>query len=125
MGIDGIGKGGLPPTAPDASGIGPREPNDAIEKPFSVERGDMQPSAPAAAASAAASAPLARLRAGEIDLDRYVDLKVDEATKGLDGLSPSELDDIRKVLRDQMVTDPGLSDLVHMATGRVPTPPEE
>jgi len=55
----------------------------------------------------------------------YVDLKVDEVVKGLKGLSPAEIDDIRKMLRDQMATDPGLADLVRTATGQMPSPPED
>ena len=74
---------------------------------------------------ARAASPLARLRAGEIDVHGYIDLKVDEATKNIHGLEPAELDAIKKTLRDQMATDPGLSDLVHTATGQIPKPPED
>ena len=121
MGIDRIGKGGA--GIPETQGPGAIEKPGAVEKPFTVERPEA--ATRAAAAEAASSTPLARLQAGEIDVNGYVDLKVDEATQGLDGLSPAELDDIKTILRDEMVTDPGLSDLVRTATGQVPQPRED
>jgi hypothetical protein len=126
MGIDRIGKGGAPPNVPDTQGTGSLEKKGHVEKTFSVERPDPAPQAQAASAYATEGAsPLARLRAGEIDVDSYVDLKVDEATEGLEGLSAAELDDIKRILRDQMATDPGLSDLVRTATGQMPKPPDD
>ena len=126
MGIDRIGKGGAPPATPETQGSGSVDKKGPVEKAFSVERAEAtkQP-AHVGPAEAAQSSPLARLRAGEIDVNTYVDLRVDEATKGLEGLSAAELDDIKKVLRDQMATDPALSDLVRMATGKTPDVPEE
>jgi hypothetical protein len=132
MGIDGIGKGGHP-KVPDAHGDvgkpGRADRRDAADAPFAVQPPDTS-SAPTRAgaldaAEITSSSPLGRLRAGEIDVDRYVDLKVDEATRGLVGLSPAELEDIKGVLRDQVVTDPALSDLVRNATGHVPTPNDD
>src|SRR6201991_3175447 len=118
MGIDRIGKGGAPPVTPEAQDSGSSRSIDSIEKKgqvekaFSVERPDptTQASQTGAAESVPGSPALARLRAGEIDVNGYVDLKVEEATIGLEGLSAAELDDIKKVLRDQMATDPGLTD---------------
>lgn len=127
MGIDRIGKGGgLPPTG-DVSGATGKSPVDKPEKAFQVERPEASGHAHEAAGASAASAtsPLARLRAGEIDVHGYVDLKVDEATKGLEGLGPAALEEIKRALRDQLRTDPGLADLVRSATGQAPTPPEE
>ncbi|HVH48129.1 MAG TPA: hypothetical protein VM925_37605 [Labilithrix sp.] len=123
MGIDGIGKGG-PPKAPETSGSGPLEKTGSVEKTFSVDRPDATTRAQGPQALDATS-PLARLRAGEIGADAYLDLKAEDATKGLEGLSPAELDDIKKVLRDQMTTDPELVDLVRMITGQAPKVPEE
>jgi hypothetical protein len=119
MAIDRVGKGGAPPPAPAASGP------SATDRSFVVDVAESTPKTSAAAEVTAAASPLARLRAGEIDLDRYMDLKVDEATRGLHGLSAEELDDVKKVLKDQMATDPGLVDLLRTATGRTPTPPED
>jgi hypothetical protein len=122
MGIDGIGKGGGAPLPPE--GAGAVQPKEAAERPFEVQRGaDVAPAKQVDQADPTSA--LSRLRAGEIDAQGYVDLKVDEATAALEGLSPAELDDIKKVLRDQMATDPGLTDLVRAATGQVPKPPED
>jgi hypothetical protein len=131
MGIDRIGKG-PPPASPETQGTPGTSPKGPTEKTFSVtgaeaaERGEgAHTTAATAAGEVSPTSPLARLQAGEIDVDRYVDLKVEEATRGLSGLSRAELEDIKSVLRDQMVTDPGLSDLVRTATGKTPTPPED
>ena len=125
--IDRIGKGGgLPPT-PETQGTGGVQQKGAVERPFSVERPSSAQDAQAAGAvdATGAASPLARLRAGEVDVHGYIDLKVDEATSNLKGLSPAELSDIKQVLRDQLATDPGLADLVRTATGQMPTPPED
>ncbi len=124
MGIDRIGKGGAPPVVPDAGGGDPIARTGAAPRTdaaFSVERGAKADGA----APVDAASPLGRLQAGEIDVNGYVDLKVDEATRGLEGLSPTELGDIKQVLKDQLVSDPGLVDLVRNATGHVPSPPPE
>jgi hypothetical protein len=126
MAIDRIGKGaGLPGTgAPEVQPAGGPSNADA---PFKVDRPDAT-SAPAKTERANdvdQASPLGRLRAGEVDVHGYIDLKVDEATSALQGLSTSELDAIKSVLRDQMKSDPGLADLVRSATGKMPTPPED
>jgi len=132
MAIDRIGKGaGLPPT-PDTSapqGAGGAAPTGAT---FKIDR--PEPAAGAARADQTAGVdatreasptPLDRLRAGEVDVHGYIDLKVDEATSPLKGLSSAELADIKSVLRDQMKSDPGLAELVRSATGAMPKPPED
>ena len=82
------------------------------------------PSRPAAAAGA--SQALQRLRAGDIDLSQYVDLKVHDATAHLTGIvSPAELDAVRAQLRDRMSSDPMLVDLVRSATGGAAEPPSD
>lgn len=126
MGIDGIGgKGAKGPGAPDvAGGVDKTRAPGAVDKTFSVER--TKDAAPIdKTGSVDATSPLARLRAGEIDVERYLDLKVDEATKPLEGLPPQDLADIKNMLRDQLATDPGLVDLVKAATGKVPNPPQD
>ncbi len=126
MAIDRIGKGGAVPQAPEADGAGRA---DEARAPFEIEGTRRQGIDPAnverSSTAADPASPLGRLRAGEVDVDGYVDLKVEEVTKGLEGLAPSEIDDIKSVLRDQMKTDPGLADLVRTATGKIPTPPED
>ncbi len=124
MAIDRIGKGGGPPQVPETGSTGAVQPKDRAERPFQVERAHEAHKADAAQPLDATS-PLARLRAGEIDVHGYIDLKVDEATASLKGLPPAQLDEIKKVLRDQMATDPGLADLVRTATGQTPKPPED
>lgn len=144
MAIDRIGKGGAP-GGPGGASL-PREvgPTEKAERPFEVTRAeapDVQKTSDAqkisdaqktggaqkvdAGSSVAAAGPLAKLRAGEIDVHKYLDLKVDEATKHLHGLPPAEMDAVKKMLRDQLATDPGLSDLVTQATGTAPPPVDD
>ena len=124
MAIDRIGKGGASPPTPEAHGPSGVEKKGSVERPFQAERPD--PTKRAEAPAPVESTPLARLRAGEVDMNGYLDLKVDEATKSLpEGLATHEIDEIKKVLRDQMATDPGLVDLVRTATGQIPKPPED
>lgn len=120
MGIDGIGK--KPPTGTDgptgAAGAGAAPKTGAT---FEVP----ETSAAGAASAVDASSPLARLRAGEIDVNTYVDLKVDEATKHLGPMPASDLADIKSLLREKLVSDPGLVDLVRQSTGHAPAVPED
>lgn len=130
MSIDRIGKGGAPPIDPGASSAG-AEKAHGVGKTFSVaggaEVGGAEKTHGATELGAVdASSPLARLRSGEVDVNGYVDLKVEEATRGLEGMPPSDLADIKRLLRDQLATDPGLVDLVSKAAGSAPaTPPDE
>ncbi len=118
MAIDRVGKGG-----PAGGASLPREvgPTEKAERPFEATR-----SAPVQKPDATAPAgPLEKLRAGEIDVHKYLDIKVDEATAHLQGLPTAEMDAIKKMLRDQLATDPGLSDLVKQATGAAPPPVDD
>lgn len=123
MGIDGIGK--KPPTGTD----GPTGAAGAGAAPKTGATFEVPETSAAGAASAAsavdASSPLARLRAGEIDVNAYVDLKVDEATKHLGPMPASDLADIKSLLREKLVSDPGLVDLVRQSTGHAPAVPED
>ena len=123
MAIDRIGKGAaLPGGLPSAGEV---KPADA---PFTIDRADSANAAQRAGnveSATPATSPLGRLRAGEVDVHGYIDLKVDEATSALKGMTLAELDEIKSVLRDQMKSDPGLADLVRTATGKMPTPPED
>lgn len=126
MAIDRIGKGaGLPPT-PEAQGTGGADGAKKTDATFKVDRPEAARAGNVDATSATSpTSPLGRLRAGEVDVHGYIDLKVDQATSALKGLSAAELDEIKSVLRDQMKSDPGLADLVRTATGKMPTPPED
>src|SRR5438270_12344059 len=103
--VDGIGKGGpprgvggTPPTTGPAAETGKtfevqktREAT-AVEAPVTINHAN--------------GGALDQLKAGKIDFNQYVDMKVDEATSHLEGLSPAQLDSIRSMLRDRMATDP-------------------
>jgi hypothetical protein len=129
MGIDGIGKGGRVP--PPAGGGGDINAPKGAEKTaetgraFEVRGEKSQAAQQTGAVGATERTPLERLRAGEIDVNGYVDLKVDAATKNLHGLGRVELDHIRATLKHQMANDPALVDLVKQATGATPTPSDE
>ncbi|HEY1692164.1 MAG TPA: hypothetical protein VGG39_08375 [Polyangiaceae bacterium] len=121
MGIDSIGKKG-PPAPPEAGkATGAARPAEA-SRPFSV--GGAAPTAGAGPVEATRPA-LDRLRAGEIDVKGYVDMKVNEATAHLAALPPAELERVKSALRDRMATDPALLDLVRTATGATPSLPSD
>lgn len=132
MGIDRIGKGGgLPPTSglgdeAGTSGVKGTGATFELDRAGAIEgKAPQQASAVTGSSAVDASSPLGRLQRGEIDLDRYLDLKVEGATAKLQGLSSDELSSIKEVLRDQMATDPQLVELVRSATGQLPKTPEE
>jgi hypothetical protein len=122
MGIDRIGKGAPPAASPSHDAP---VTTDRKEATFSFDRPARTDATTASGRIDPSSQALAKLRAGEVDVDGYVDLRVAEATRGLSGLSASELDDLRSMLRDHVVTDPALAELVQLATGTVPRLPEE
>ena len=63
--------------------------------------------------AASGTSPLERLRAGEIDLHGYVDLRVREATSHLEGvLSASDLEKVQDQLREVIENDPEVAALV-------------
>ena len=107
MGIDGIGK--PPPIAPAAGTAG-----------ATGASADFRVSPTGAAAPAG---DLARLERGEIGLDAYLDGRVGEATRHLEGkLSTEQLDFVRETLRGQLSSDPVLVELVRRTTGKIPEP---
>ncbi|MEZ4222440.1 MAG: hypothetical protein R3B13_15990 [Polyangiaceae bacterium] len=111
MGIDGIGKppgGGIPPGG--VPGVGQAA---KTSKTFSVDAA--QP------VEGAQNESLARLSRGEITMDQYLDENVASAVAPLqDKLSADQLEFVRSTLREQMVSDPVLVDLVKQATGQAP-----
>jgi hypothetical protein len=123
MGIDRIGKGGGAPPTTGPGAAGPAAPSTGAERPFEVRAEKTGAARPADVVQGAS--PLQQLRAGEITLDRYLDLKVEQATSHLHGLTKVELETIRSTMRDQIAQDPTLADLVRQATGQVPKAPEE
>ena len=117
MGIDRVGKsGGAPaplPGAEDASKATGASRTFEAHVDDAAARGVER-------ASGAAASPLEKLRAGEVDVHGYLDLKVDEATAHLQGLDATELQAVRKMLREELASDPGLAELVRRATGQLP-----
>ena len=91
MGIDGIGKKGPPAARPrrrDAKGPrAHREAGSTFEVPRLAGSAPLRRRAPVDATRTA----LERLRAGEIDVNGYVDAKVQEATAHLGALPPAAL----------------------------------
>jgi hypothetical protein len=117
MGVDGIGSGGGRPIRDVGAGdpAGVRSTGVAPEGSAEI-RSTSGPSA---------SAELARLERGEIDLDRYLDARVDDAVRHLEGRLPAaQIDFVRHSLREQLAADPVLVELVRRATGAVPAPTE-
>jgi hypothetical protein len=58
---------------------------------------------------------LEQLRSGAIDLGRYLDIKVADATAHLSFLPSAELATIQAALRERLASDPGLVGLVQLA----------
>ncbi len=112
--VGGIGgpNGGGPPGPGKVGGVGgPGAPatsevhgpaKASFREALGVERAE----------GAGVASPLERLRAGEIDLQGYVDLRVREATAHLEGvLSPADLDAVRDQLREVVEDDPDVAAL--------------
>lgn len=122
--VDGIGKGGpkIPPTTGTPTGGAPKVGETG--RTFEVQK--PAGSAPVQQTQAAAGpSPIEQLRGGQISLDGYLDLKVNEATAHLKGLTPVQLDAIKNMLRDQLSSDPALADLFKQATGHTPPAPSD
>jgi hypothetical protein len=107
MGIDGIGK--APPVAP---------PGSSTPAGASPSGGDFRVGEAAAPASAS---DLSRLERGEIGLEQYLEARVADATRHLDGrVSAEQLDFVKRTLREELSSDPVLMELVRRATGKTP-----
>jgi hypothetical protein len=121
MGIDQIGKKG-PPLPPPKDAVGAAGRTETA-RAFDASAVRATPTAPPSEALEPTRTALERLRAGEVDLDGYLDLKVSEATAHLAAMPALQLEALRDALRDRMASDPMLVDLVRTATGRAPEPP--
>jgi hypothetical protein len=71
------------------------------------------------------SAALEGVRSGTLDVKGYVDAKVNEATAHLSHLSPAQLSAVQGIVREQLLADPHLAELVQQATGSAVPPAEE
>jgi hypothetical protein len=121
MPIDRVGKGGMAPPAAPTGGAEKAQGTQA-PKPFDLHPAGV--ASPVAATGAPSSGALERFRAGELDLDGYLDAKVSEATAHLGALRPAELVRVREALRDHLESDPAMVELVRRATGEAPVPKE-
>jgi hypothetical protein len=119
--VDRIGKGGPPLAPPPAEGAAGKGGAAEVERPFHEA---IAPAKPVEGPEPVAVSPLQRLRAGDIDVGRYVEEKIVEATAHLEGLSPVELDAIRAMLREQLAVDPALTELVARLTALTGEPSE-
>lgn len=109
MSIDRIGKGGgvTPP------GVGP---TDRASGKGSFEVGSTE-----ATSGATGVSPAERVQRGELSMSDYVDLRVNEATKHLEGkLGPGDLARVKDALREQLAHDPAVREMVRAATGALP-----
>ena len=117
MGIDRIGRAGSgAPVTPAVST--PAEPSGAVTESFASV-------AKRAVGEASPASLIDQLKSGQIDMNRFLDLRVEQATAHLQGVVDSErLDFIRRSLRIQIESDPALIELVKAATGSAPPSPE-
>ena len=64
---------------------------------------------------------LEQVQRGEVQLDAYLDVRVQDAVGHLEGkLSPEQLEFVKEELREQLRSDPVLMELVRRATGQLP-----
>jgi hypothetical protein len=117
MGIDGIGRGGDAPKVGGPSG-------PAVGGPDEV-RFELSTESTEGAERAEGAELLERVQRGEVHLDAYLDVRVNDAVGHLQGkLSPEQLEFVKEELREQLRNDPVLIELVRGATGQSPEPPD-
>jgi hypothetical protein len=111
MSVDGIGSGGGPPKV---GGGGSADFDAKVREAapgFELQQAEAAP-------EPGPTTSLERLHRGEIDLEQYLDVRVDQAVEHLGAAVPAEqLAFIRQSLKSQMRTDPVLVELVRRATG--------
>jgi hypothetical protein len=116
MGIDGIGK---PPGAPPPT-VGSGSTGGVPGSSFEVRKAS--DAAKVEATKVEASQALSALSRGELSLEQYLDVRVEEAVSHLKSQLPAEqLDFVRGTLRAQLESDPVLVELVRRATESVQT----
>lgn len=108
MAIDPIGKkpGISTPEAPEAPGAG------GVSGSSFAETLDRTREASKVSEPGAATTPLARLQAGQISVDQYIDAKLDEAMSSVQGLDADQKLTLREDLRARMTEESHLSDLM-------------
>ncbi len=109
MSIDGIGKRG---------GIAPGALPGASPTQGQFEVGTPSQAAASASASLGGSDAFQALERGEINVEQYLDARVEGAVAPLlSKLSPDQLEFVRAELRSALETDPVLVELVRKTTG--------
>ena len=112
MSIDGIGRGGGPPKVGSKPPAAASRGGSKFEVPESVE------AAPTEGAKGAEL--LGQVQRGEVSLDSYLDMRVNQAVQHLEkSLNSEQLQFIKGELRQQLRDDPMLAELVRRATGKV------
>lgn len=109
MGIDGIGQGG----GASKIGSGVTSVGGPDTDKFEVATEGVERSGGAEL--------LEQVQRGEVQLDAYLDVRVQDAVGHLEGkLSPEQLEFVKEELREQLRSDPVLMELVRRATGQSP-----
>ena len=105
----------MPPEAPiPKEGSGRTAGAGSAGAPFEVSRSDAPPPRPVTEVQP--SAPLEAVQHGRLDVKGYVEAKVQEATAHLSHLSPTQLEAVQGIVREQLLADPHLAELVQQAT---------
>jgi hypothetical protein len=109
MSIDGIGKrGGVTPGA-SVPGATPAQSSFEVGTAGAVAAPD---------AKSGGSDAFSALERGDINVEQYLDARVESAVSPLQSrLSPEQLDFVRAELRTALATDPVLVELVRKTTG--------
>ncbi|HTQ48911.1 MAG TPA: hypothetical protein VMI75_39405, partial [Polyangiaceae bacterium] len=94
-------------------------------KPEGATPADSATAPATAQTEGAASGAWGAFRSGAIDLNGYLDRKVDDATAHLGQMPAADLARVRAALRERLATDPTLVDLVKSATGSAPRVPDD
>jgi hypothetical protein len=134
MSIDRIGKGpspaGVSPTSssPSSSDSVGRAAETGATFDISGQTGaGARPAeATSAASEATGASPANEVRSGHLSIDQYLEQRVTEATRHLEGKVPAaDLGDIQTMLRSQLRNDPALIEMVRAATGVTPPADDE
>jgi hypothetical protein len=117
MSIDRIHKSTSQPPVSGPEGAAGARGKPAAEA-FGVEKA-------ARTEGATALSPAEQVRAGQMDLNTYLETRVQEATRHLEGKAPrSVIEQVQGMLREQLAHDPALQEMVREATGIAPTADE-
>ena len=108
-----VGGAGGPGGVGKPGGVAPGSVEPGV-KPPETSFGSVREAAKAA--DEQGPSPIEQLKTGQIDVKRYVELKVEQATKHLDGiLPPAEIERVQTELRDLIEQDPDVAALVKAA----------